>query len=322
MRLASLSALCVLLVLSADRLWATAVTIGPGVQVGTISQLNEVSGLVVSRSLANTFWVHNDSGDTARFYAINKSGSLLGTISLQGGTAIDWEDIAIGPKPGGGNYLYIADIGDNSANRTAGVNIYRLNEPTSSANAVIAPANYTKVTIRYPDLTPRNAESLIVDPLSGDLFVVTKALTGQVYRAPSSIFDTPATTASWTLMGNLNVSLPFATAADISPDGKYILVRNLSTTAYLFQRGAGQSVWDAMQGSPTAVTLQQEQQGEAIGWAPDGSGFYTTSEFSGAGARPIYFYSFSVPEPSTGGLLMCALGALAIGAKWRRRRRA
>jgi hypothetical protein len=104
--------------------------------------------------------------------------------------------------------------------------------------------------------------------------------------------------------------VPDARAADISPDGKFILVRNKTTTALLWERTAGQSVWDAMQGTAIPVTLANESQGEAIGWAADGSGFYTVSEWDDDGPRPIYFYTFSVPEPGTMSLGLCAAGAL------------
>ena len=98
---------------------AVAIAISPPQLVGTISSswLNETSGIVGSRSLPGTLWVHNDSGDSARFFAIGTTGALQGQFSLQNATATDWEDIAIGPKSGGGNYLYLGDIGDNSANR-------------------------------------------------------------------------------------------------------------------------------------------------------------------------------------------------------------
>src|SRR5260221_9441164 len=120
----------ILLVMSAGLPFAVAAqasgaTIGPPVQIGTIaaSALPETSGIVDSRANANTFWVHNDSGDSARFYAINHQGTLLGTFPLGGNppnpppAALDWEDIAIGPKPDGGNYLYLGDIGDNDSVR-------------------------------------------------------------------------------------------------------------------------------------------------------------------------------------------------------------
>lgn len=312
-QLARLLSVVVLLVATSP---AWGITIQPGVQVGTLTQLAEVSGLVASRSVPGTLWVHNDSGDSARFFAISTAGNVQGTITLTGATATDWEDMAIGPKPGGGNYLYLGDIGDNSANRFLGINIYRVTEPLTTANAAIAAANYTKVTLRYQGLIPKNAESLMVDPVTGDVYIVTKSSTGQVYSAPSTIFDTPGTTATLSLRGNLGVLLPNATAADISPDGKHILIRNVSTTAYLFERGTGQSVWDALQGTGIPVTLKAEAQGEAIGWAANGNGFYTTSEWNGAGARPIWFYAFSVPEPSTYCLVCCGLLVLAVpGAK-------
>ena len=298
------------------------VTIQPGVQVGTVTQLAEISGLVASPSLANTLWVHNDSGDSARFFAMSTAGKLLGTVTLTGATATDWEDIAIAPKPGGGNYLYLGDIGDNSATRTAGISIYRVTEPTSAANAAIAAANYTKVTLKYPDLVPRNAESLLVDPLSGDLFIVTKGPAARVYSAPATVFDTPGAIASLTSLGGLKVLLSNATAADISPDGLHILIRSASTTAYLFERSIGQTVAQALQGTPIPFTLKAETQGESIGWAADGKGFYTTSELAGTASAPVWYYAFAVPEPAALGMAATAFGALlALAARGRRRAR-
>src|SRR5262249_6619632 len=98
-------------------------------------------------------------------------------------------------------------------------------------------------------------------------------------------------------MGNLNAPLANPTAADISPDGRWIIVRNSSgggTTAYLFERGVGQSVATALTGSPITVTLRAETQGEAIGWNTNTTGFYTTSEGTN---RPIWFYTFSTNSP-------------------------
>jgi hypothetical protein len=298
---------------------AFGVTIQPGVQVGTVTQIAEISGLVSSRALTDTLWVHNDSGDSARFFAMSTAGKLLGTVTLTGASATDWEDIAIAPKPGGGNYLYLGDIGDNSANRTAGISIYRVTEPTSAANAAVAAANYTKVTLKYPDLVPRNAESLLVDPLSGDLFIVTKGPAARVYSAPATIFDTPGTIASLTSLGGLKVTLNNATAADISPNGLHILIRNASTTAYLFERSVGQTVAQALQSTPIPFTLKAETQGESIGWAADGRGFYTTSELAGTASVPVWYYAFTVPEPATLSMASSACVALAALAAISRR---
>ena len=54
-------------------------TFHPGTQVGTVAHgsLDEISGLVVSRQNAGVLWVHNDSGDSARVFAMNDWRSFL-----------------------------------------------------------------------------------------------------------------------------------------------------------------------------------------------------------------------------------------------------
>ena len=291
---------------------ALAISISSPQQVGTISSatLGETSGIVGSRSLPGVLWVHNDSGDSARFFAINSAGALQGQFTLSGVTATDWEDIAIGPKSGGGNYLYLGDIGDNDANR-AQISVYRTDEPLVSTGGVIAAASYQQALLQYPG-GARNAESLLVDPLSGDLVIITKTPNGQVFSAPSTAFDTAGIT-QLTAQGSLSVAMNKPSAADISPDGLHILVRDRSTTAYLFERSPGQTVAQALHGAAIPVTLAAEEQGEAIGWAADGQGFYTASEWNGRGPQPLYYYSFSVPEPATWQMATCGLLALSTG---------
>src|SRR5690606_7281352 len=123
----------------------------------------------------------------------------------------------------------------------------------------------------------------------------------RIYRLPASQFDV-AGSSTLESLGNINAPLNNPTAADISPDGKFILVRNSAlggTTAYLFERGPGQSVADALQGTPATVTLRSETQGETVGWNPDGSGFYSISEGTN---RPIWFYTFdTLPTDDSAG---------------------
>lgn len=283
--------------------WAisSAMTIGPPLQIGTItsSTLSEISGIVESRAVPNTFWVHNDSGDIARFLAINHQGNLLGGFPLAGAASGDWEDLAIGPKPGGGNYLYLGDIGDNALVRPY-ITVYRTAEPESTNSATIAAANYSTARLQYPGGARRNAESLIVDPLTNDLFILTKNTTGtEIYSAPASAFQDSTvalTTTTMTSWGPLGEFLRSATAADISPNGRHILVRS-RTAGFLFERAIGQSIADALGGAGVSFTLAIESQGEAIGWAADGSGFFTTSEWNGLPSAPIHFYAFAPTPP-------------------------
>jgi len=59
--------------------------------------LVEVSGIAASTRYPSTLWAHNDSGDTARLFAITDAGADRVTFTLSGATANDWEDIALGP---------------------------------------------------------------------------------------------------------------------------------------------------------------------------------------------------------------------------------
>src|SRR4051812_25351997 len=83
-------------------------------QIGKLrdERLNEVSGITASSIKKNCFWVHNDSGDSARIFLINKNGTLKGTVSFNE-HAKDCEDIAVGIGMDKGSYVYLADIGDN-----------------------------------------------------------------------------------------------------------------------------------------------------------------------------------------------------------------
>src|SRR5512146_2363423 len=86
--------------------------------------LNEISGVVASIAHPGVLWAHNDSGDVPRFFAVDGAGNRLATISVAGAQAVDWEDIARGPCPAG-TCLYLADIGDNKAQRSS-YTIYRV----------------------------------------------------------------------------------------------------------------------------------------------------------------------------------------------------
>jgi hypothetical protein len=303
-RIFRLSCRCaIVLLVVAQASLVQALTIGSPQQIGTISSsvLDEVSGLVDSRANAGTFWVHNDSGDSARFYAMSHGGELLGAFPLDGVTARDWEDMAIGPKAGGGNYLYLGDVGDNNAVRQ-NVAIHRVTEPLSTGGTTIGDNAYTTLQLNYPN-GARDVESMFVDPISGELFLITKRVSvPEVYNIPTSAFDNAMQTVTLNALGAFPELPYWATAADISPDGRYILVRSSTPSrGYLYERADGQSVAEALHGEAIEIPLGSEIQGEAIGWAADGLSFFTTSEFSLFSSAPVYSYAFTPPAPALPG---------------------
>jgi hypothetical protein len=249
--------------------------------------VTEMSGIAASRSASGVWWLHNDSGDSARVFAIGDDGRDLGEFAFGGASATDWEDIAAGPGPSlGVNYLYAADIGDNARTRTS-VRVYRVPEPAvDPAVAPSAPQTLTDVaslTFTYPD-APHDAESLLVDPVSRKLFIVTKEFSGvsKVFRAPADLPSGSTTTLVQVATISLGSGLgALATAADVSPDGDVVGLRTYSKVL-LFPRVAGSALEQAFSKAPCAGKIATEPQGEAFGFTRDGRGYTTASE----GAHP------------------------------------
>ncbi len=253
--------------------------------------LVEVSGLAVSAKNANTLWAHNDSGDTARLFAITPAGATRVVYTLTGATAIDWEDMAIGPGPTAGTpYLYAGDIGDNAQNR-ANVAVYRVPEPTVSGSGAQALGAVEKLTLRYPD-GAHDAEAMFVDPRSGELYIIQKSIGGGavgVYRAPADLAAGSTTVLTHVATLTLPSGLANAvTAADITPDGDTIAVRSYGGVR-LYSRTT-YPVAEALGFGPCAGPLPAEGQGESVAFQPDGRAYSTVSE--GASAQ---LHRFSMP---------------------------
>lgn len=288
-----------------------------GVSQGTVAapDITEASGIAASRMNDSVLWVHNDSGDVARLFAINTQGQWLGTynIMLAGtttfATATDFEDVAIGPGPQTElSYIYVGDIGDNAASR-ANITVYRIAEPVvyvhQSANPVTRNLNqgeWQAITLNYPD-GPHNAETMMVDPLTGDLFIGTKqGGVTRVYRASASEL---ASGSPVTLAFVAQVGLDTSTGGDISPTGWEIALRGYST-AKLWTRAAGQGVADALGGVPVTVPIASEPQGESLGFDAIGSGYFTLSEGLN---QPLYYYRRTSGDGPTPRTVLVAAGS-------------
>ena len=275
---------CNLLVFELD---AQGVEFEPGVQVGTVGStaVNEASGIAASDRNSDVLWVHNDSGDSARVFAMNIDGTHLGIYSLSVPWPTDWEDMAVGPGPvPGESYLYLGDIGDNEAERDS-IKVHRVPEPTVSSTQSPVTVSLTgseTIELVYPD-GARDAETLMIDPITNDIYVVSKRESrSRLYRAAY-----PQSTSGVNTM-DFVAELPWgwATGGDISPDGDEILVRGYYN-ASLWPRPAGSDVRDAFGGSGMGVPILWEPQGEAICFDAAGIGYYTTSEQL---HQPIYYF--------------------------------
>ncbi|MFO0567199.1 MAG: hypothetical protein U0263_16195 [Polyangiaceae bacterium] len=254
--------------------------------------ITEASGVAASRKTADVLFINNDSGDGPKLYVAKKSGQHLGVLTLAGAVAIDWEDIAIGPGPKSGeSYLYAGDIGDNAHARQKVV-VYRAVEPKVDVSAAAQDLTLDPVeafSLTYPD-GAHDAETLMVDAKTGDLFIVAKSADGTspVYRKAAPLGSGELEKISTLQFGS--GSLPGAkltTGGDISASGDAILIRTYGS-AFLFRRAPGQSVAAALAGEPCPVPVASEPQGEAIGFAADETGYFTLSEGT---KQPLYFFA-------------------------------
>ncbi|MCK4678885.1 MAG: lamin tail domain-containing protein [Bacteroidales bacterium] len=256
-------------------------------------ELTEASGIVESRQNPHVLWSHNDRNHHNRLFAMNKRGKHLGAFWIDGIQNRDWEDIAIGPGPEEGkNYIYIGDIGDNNSEYDLKY-IYRIAEPY--VNYLQEPVEETItdveiITFQYPD-GKRDAETIMLDPLTKDLYVVSKREFEdiRVYRAPFP----QSTTEVITLDHVISLNLWQVVSGDISSSGLEILLKTY-TDVYYWNRQLEQDLWEAFNNDPILLPYVQEMQGEAIGWAFSDQGYYTLSEENIGIPVHLYFYPRNV----------------------------
>jgi hypothetical protein len=239
--------------------------------------LLEISGVAASRLNPGILYIHNDSGNTNQVYLTDGTGADKGTLTLTPVGNRDWEDIAVGPGPVAGiSYVYVADIGDNDS-KYGSVFIYRFPEPDLTGKTLPFVASITAIDViqlKYPD-GPRNAETLMVDPLTKDIYIASKESNiSKIYvaRYPQS------TTATTVLNPVVQLYFNKATGGDVSPDGTEILLRSNQLIWY-WKLPAGTGISAGLLTKPQiAPYANNEPQGEGVGFAADGTGYYTDTE--------------------------------------------
>lgn len=265
----------------------------PPVRLATLAEaaIAESSGLVASRLDENLFWTHNDSGDAPFLYAFDREGRRRGTWRVEGAQARDWEDIAAALHEGR-SYLYIGDIGDNHERR-AQITVYRVPEPhlasaaSEDASEDAARSSRPQLTepaetfnLRYPDGS-HDAETLLVHPQSGDLYIVTKttATAATVYKASAPLDASRLTTL--VRVGDVRSSSIFGgllTGGDIAPDGRHVALCDY-IAGYEFRlpasAGSFDDIWNT---APVTINLGERLQGEAVCYSLDGDALFATSE--------------------------------------------
>jgi hypothetical protein len=217
-------------------------------------RIDESSGLVVR---GRRLFTVNDSGDGPYVYAVDmRTGRTTAVLTYDDEEPTDAEALASGP----GGALWVGDIGDNRRSRDS-VRVHRLHPAERSGTVPAATFG-----LAYPD-GPHNAETLLVNPRTGRLFVVTKDYRGGVvYEAPADL------RAGETHLLRRVAGVPgLVTDGTFLPGGDRVLLRTYGSAAlytYPGFRPLGE------------VDLPRQEQGEGI--AVEGGSVYLSSEGQGS----------------------------------------
>ena len=267
-------------------------------QTGSINavQIDEASGLAVSRINKNVLWINNDSGDSATLYAVDFTGKHIASVNVAGVVNIDWEDIT-SFKYQGKSYLLIADVGDNQAVRSS-YSIHIIEEPDteklSAASAITVKPSWS-MSFMYED-GARDCEAVAVDVKNQKILLLSKRNTppalyelplmnksgskkslflkakklGDITPLPKSLLDYTSVLSLLNLAG-----LP--TAMDFTPDG-LSAVELTYTDIFYFKREQSGPWLDLFSTEPQKMPLPPIQQAEAISFSQDGKSIFITSE--------------------------------------------
>lgn len=272
--------------------------VGPAATILKIQddRLKEISGMGVSLRQPGVLWVHNDSGDEPRLFAVGPDGRILGILNVTNAGARDWEEMVVFEMDGK-KFILIADVGDNGSIRQDTI-IYIIEEPDPADFA----ANFTQqieacavIRFRYED-GPRDCEGVAVDIPNREILLISKRTEPPVlYRlplTPTRDDDDPAliakrsvplsgivppTAVERAIPGRLGQYRSQVTAFDISPDNKTAAVLTYGNI-YLYTRSENSSWSDTLAGEPTRIPVQGLPQAESICFDEGGATLLLTTE--------------------------------------------
>jgi len=247
----------------------------PGKEVCTISddRLAELSGMVTT---ATGYIVVNDSSDREsreRVFLLSKKCNVKEAVAYGGNGPRDTEDLALSPDK---KNLWIADIGDNEANRET-IGLWKM--PVDGSD------NPELYRLSYPD-GAKDAEALLMGA-DGLPIVITKGAKAGLYKtaaAPKKGSTTPLQKVGEITLPRTTTGNPLGpagrvtvTGAAAAPDGSRVVLRTYAD-AFEWDVQGGDIVASLTSGKPRITPLPDEPWGESISYSADGGQLLTVSE--------------------------------------------
>jgi len=266
--------------------------LGPGLAAGQMDDkdMEEASGLAYSRRQSGLLWTINDHGGPHSAFALGEDGQKVSEASLQDIKNVDFEDIA-STVMDGVPMILVSDTGNNDFDREH-LSILRFPEPdvSSGENVEISRDDIEDLQVRYEGFS-YDCEALAVDESTGDLFMFTKDRENDIsevyrYPFPQSVENNP-----FILEHVASLPLFWITGADISPDGRTLVLTN-KQEAFKYSKTEDGVSWAEFlvnNPEPTCIlNLNEEEQREAIAITEEG--IWTTSECKDDPPCPLWFY--------------------------------
>jgi hypothetical protein len=181
----------------------------------------ESSGIVKSRRHPDVFWVHNDSGNPAVLFAVDRRGRVLRSFALAAPN-LDWEDLAIDDQ----GRLYIGDVGNNGGLLAIRM-IHQFAEPDPGKPSAVPLKPLASSFYFMPRAARFDCEAVVVERDGDRAILITKRFDDREAELREVPFNPPAPLlrpATPRKLGVLPGFVESATGADLSADGRLLAV--------------------------------------------------------------------------------------------------
>ncbi len=250
--------------------------------------LNEVSGIETVKG-SDLLWMHNDGGNLNQIYRVSTKGKIIEELYINAKNN-DWEDITSDPL---GN-LYLADFGNN-ANARQNLVILKIKHQDLFGGENV---EVERIHFSYPNQTkfpPKkkqrffDAEALFY--ANDSLYIFTKSRVKYQYGI-TSLYKIPAKKGNYEAefiakFETCNDLHCWITAADISPNGKKVVLLN-HNTVLLFTDFTGDNFFN---GKLTELPLNYISQKEGVTFKDNNTLYITDEKAHGKGGK---LYTFSL----------------------------